>query len=110
MTSRLIALDFDQESGNWVPFSLVDLRDETAGFTTPLEGMPAMWRDRWQAIRKQVLAEGEPPEVAWYQANAAVADIQAKWRDMNTRTGHQPAFLALPENSLSIQTRSCQTR
>lgn len=79
--SRLMALDFDHESGKWVPFSLDDLKDETAGFTTPLPGMPAMWRDQWQVIRKRALAQGEAPEVAWYQASAAVADLQAKWRD-----------------------------
>jgi len=78
--SRLIVLDFDDASGKWVPFSLDALKDETAGFTTPLDGMPAMWRDQWQIIRKNHLAKGEPPEVAWYWANAAVVDLQAKWR------------------------------
>lgn len=39
--SRLIALEFDHESGKFVPFSLDDLKDETAGFTTPLDGLPA---------------------------------------------------------------------
>lgn len=79
--SRLMALEFDHESGKFVPLSLDELKEETAGFTTPLDGMPAMWRERWQIIRKRVLAQGEPPEIAWYQANAAVADMQAKWRD-----------------------------
>lgn len=79
--SRLIALEFDHESGKFVPFSLDDLKDETAGFTTPLDGLPAMWRDKWQVIRKRVLAQGEAPEMAWYRANAEVADLQAKWRD-----------------------------
>ena len=82
--SRLVALEFDHESGKFMPFSLDDLKDETAGFTTPLEGLPAMWRDKWQVIRKRVLAQGEAPEMAWYQANAEVADLQAKWRG-NTR-------------------------
>jgi hypothetical protein len=79
--SRLIALEFDHESGTFVPFSLDDLKDETAGFTTPLDGMPVMWRDKWQVIRKRVLAQGEAPEMAWYRANAEVADLQVKWRD-----------------------------
>ena len=48
--SRLVALDFDQMTGKWVPFSLDDLKDETAGFTTPLEGLPAMWRDTFRKL------------------------------------------------------------
>ena len=83
--SRLVALEFDHESGKFVPFSLDDLKEETAGFTTPLDGLPAMWRDKWQVIRKRVLAQGEPPEMAWYQANAEVADLQAKWRDKSRK-------------------------
>jgi len=47
--------------------------------------LPAMWRDKWQVIRKRVLAQGEPPEMAWYQANAEVADLQAKWRDKSRK-------------------------
>lgn len=79
--SRLIALEFDDTSGKFVPFSLDSLKDETAGFTTPLAGMPDKWRENWQVVRKRALAEGEAPEVAWYKASAAVADLQAKWRD-----------------------------
>ena len=31
--SRLVALDFEHKTDKWVPFSLDDLKDETAGFT-----------------------------------------------------------------------------
>ena len=78
--SRLVVLDFD-ESGRPVPVDLDHFRDETAGFTTPPDGMPSKWRDQWQVIRKRALAQGEAPEVAWYQACAAVVDLQANWRD-----------------------------
>lgn len=78
--SRLVVLDFD-ESGRPVPVDLDQFRDETAGFTTPPDGMPAMWREQWQVIRKRVLAQGEAPEVAWFRASAAVARRQAKWRE-----------------------------
>ena len=78
--SRLIALEFDDTSGKFVSFSLESLKDETAGFTKPLAGMPDKWREHWQIVRKRALAEGEPAEVAWYQASAAVADVEAKFR------------------------------
>lgn len=77
----LIVLEYDPELGRMVPVSPEQMADETSGWTAPPEGMPAMWREHWQTFRKRAVKAGVPPDRAWYDACAAVAEMQRKWSE-----------------------------
>ena len=76
-----VTLELNPETGQMEPVMPAQLWEETCGFTVPPNGLPAMFREEWQELRKRNLAHGMAVDLAWLRATEAVEERQAKFRD-----------------------------
>jgi hypothetical protein len=76
-----VTLELNPKTGQMEPVLPAQLWEETCGFTVPPNGLPAMFREEWQQLRKRNLATGMAVDLAWLRATEAVEGRQAKFRD-----------------------------
>ena len=77
----LIMLEQNPDTGRMESVPLEQVWEETVGFTMPPPGLPAMFREQWNVIRKRLIAGGMPIDAAWARASEAIDDQQAKFRE-----------------------------
>jgi hypothetical protein len=77
----LVILEQNPETGRMEPVPLAQVWEETVGYTVPPPGMPAMFREQWNVIRKRLIAQGKPIDSAWARASEAMDDQQAMFRE-----------------------------
>lgn len=79
--SSFVTLELNPQTGRMEPVMPSQLWEETVGFTVPPNGLPAMFREEWQELRKRNVAHGMAADLAWLRATEAVEERRAKFRE-----------------------------